>query len=254
MPSAPKLNAAQTALIRELSRVARFNADRDQNPILAGALARLGEWQSRRLRATYADLAADARYAEAIEFFQQDLYGGGDFSRRDADLQRVIPVMMRLLPEPMVGALALAVELSALSHELDRVLLSRLPRADRYFTVAEYCRAYRRTGNFALRRRQIKLVGDVGIMLDRYVGKPLVRTALAMMRQPAKIAGLSALQEFLERGVDAFRRMNGAAEFLATIETRETAIHEAIVAGSLDAFPDPLAPLLATSPAKPAAS
>ena len=41
---------------------------------------------------------------------------------------------------------------------------------------------------------------------------------------------------------------------LATIETRETAIHDAIVAGSLTAFPDPLGPVLAAVPARPATS
>lgn len=244
--SAPRtMNASQAALARELARVARLNDERAQNPILTGALGRLSEWQSRRLRMTYADLAAQPRYGEAIEFFQQDLYGSADFSRRDADLARVLPVMLRLLPEGVVAAVALAVELNALSHELDRVLLARLPRADGYFTVAEYCKAYRRTGNYPLRKRQIKLIGDVGIALDRYVGKPLVRTALTMMRQPARMAGMGALQDFLERGFAAFRRMRGAAEFLATIETRETAIHDAIASGSIDPFPDPLSPATA---------
>ena len=40
---------------------------------------------------------------------------------------------------------------------------------------------------------------------------------------------MSALQDFLERGFAAFRTMNGAATFLATIEERETRIMEAIV-------------------------
>jgi hypothetical protein len=52
-----------------------MHAARAQNPILAGALERLSDWQSRRLAVTYADLARDPRYAEAIGFFQSDLYG-----------------------------------------------------------------------------------------------------------------------------------------------------------------------------------
>jgi len=36
--------------------------------------------------------------------------------------------------------------------------------------------------------------------------------------------------------------MNGADDFLATIEARETAILEAIAAGAKDPFPDPLGP------------
>ena len=51
---------------------------------------------------------------------------------------------------------------------------------------------------------------------------------------------MSALQDFLERGFAAFRSMHGAAEFLRTIETRETQIMEAIVGGATDPFGDPL--------------
>ena len=136
---------------------------------------------------------------------------------------------------------AAAMELNGLSQELDRVLIARLPRADGYFSVVDYCKAYRRAGNFPLRRRQIKLIGDIGGALDHYVGKPLVRTALAMMRQPARLAGMSALQDFLERGFGAFRDMGGAQQFLHTIDERETSILDAIVGGSTDPFADPLA-------------
>ncbi len=223
-----------------MERVQRLHADRVSNPILAGALERVAHWQARRLRMTYADLAANERYTAAIEFFQNDLYGAADFSRRDADLARVVPMMVKVLPAKVILTLASAMELNALSQELDRVLLARLPRPDGYFTVSEYCKAYRRAGNFPLRRRQIRLIGEVGAALDRYVGKSLVRTALVMMRQPAKMAGMSALQDFLERGFAAFRGMGGAQEFLQTIEARETQICEAIVGGASDPFGDPM--------------
>lgn len=240
MAEAHSASAAQGALIRELERVARLHSERVDNPILAGALSRLALWQSRRLRMTYADLAVDRRYAKAVEFFQNDLYGTGDFIRRDADLARVVPVMVKVLPPGVINTIALAVELNALSQELDRALLSRLPRADGHFSVADYCRAYRRAGNISLRRRQIGLIIEVGAALDRYVSKPLIRTALAMMRQPARMAGMGALQDFLERGFGSFRSMGGAATFLDTVQARETDILETIVGGVVDAFPDPL--------------
>lgn len=59
------------------------------------------------------------------------------------------------------------------------------------------------------------------------------------MRVPARAAGFSALQKFLERGVAAFARMGDASEFLGTIDSRETALMEAIFAGSDAPFPDP---------------
>jgi hypothetical protein len=235
-------HSAQAALIEELAHVARLRANRSANPILMGALQRVAMWQSRRLRMTYADLAAQNRYADAISFFETDLYGGMDFAQRDADLARVVPVMVRMLPERVILTIAKAVELHVLSQELDRSLLARLPRADGHFTVAEYCKAYRRMAKRAERERQTQLIGEIGATLDGYVKQPLIRTALLMMRQPARLAGLAALHDFLDRGFGAFRRMNGAAEFLSTIDARERALMEAILAGESAPFSDPLAP------------
>jgi len=230
---------AVAALVRELERARAMHAARAQNPILAGALERLSDWQSRRLAVTYADLARDPRYAEAIAFFQTDLYGPQDFSRRDADLARVVPMMARMLPESVILTVAKAMELSALSHELDMRVNDFLPRADAQFTVEDYCRAFRRAGRLPDRKRQIELIGEVGMALDRAVGKPLIRSALALMRAPARAAGLGELQTFLERGFDAFRRMKGAEAFLATIRDRETGIVTAIFDGRLAPFAEP---------------
>ena len=70
---------------------------------------------------------------------------------------------------------------------------------------------------------------------------PLLRHALAVMRMPARAAGLGALQGFLERGVAAFARMRGATEFLDTIDARESALMNAIFAGDDAPFRDPRA-------------
>ena len=243
--------AAPAALVRELRHVIALNEERAGNPILAGSLDRLRDWQAARLRNTYADLAADARYAPAIEFFESDLYGSGDFSRRDADLMRVVPTLVRFLPNAVVQCVAQAVELNAVSQELDRLLLARLPRVDGGFTVSDYCRAYRRAGEGSTRKHQIQLIGEVGAALDHYVHKRMLKTSLAMMRRPARMAGLAALQDFLERGFAAFRAMDGADDFLATIKARETALHEAITAGDSAPFPDPTVLLTRARPRAP---
>ena len=62
-----------------------------------------------------------------------------------------------------------------------------------------------------------------------------------LMRHPARIAGLSTLQSFLERGFASFARMRGADYFLATIEARETAFMEAMFTGDRSPCADPLA-------------
>lgn len=226
-------------LLRELDGVARLHADRLADPALAAALERLGTWQARRLAGTYADLAAQPRFAAAIEFFETDLYGGRDFAQRDHDLARVVPVMTRMLPDGVIATVATAVELNRLSQELDRQLLAHLPRATGTFTVAEYASAYRRMGNRAGRERQVRLIGEIGAALDRFVGNSFIYAALIMMRQPARLAGFHALHDFLERGFAAFRAMGGANEFLATIDRRERQVMAALFAGGPAPFPDP---------------
>ena len=232
---------AVAALLRELARVQLHHVERAADPRLRQALGYLGEWQARRLRGTYADLERTPRYAQAMTFFETDLYGGADFAQRDADLARVVPAMKRLMPDHVIATVAVAVELNALSQDLDRVMVDALPPPGQAFTVADYCAAYRKCGRFDARRQQIRLIGEVGRALDRFVHRPMVRRALTMMRRPARLAGLSALQDFLERGFSAFARMDGAADFLSTIDRRETAIFEAIAGGSDAPFGDPMA-------------
>ena len=48
-PANPPIPSAAAALVRELERVHALHATRASNPILAGALERLGDWQARRL-------------------------------------------------------------------------------------------------------------------------------------------------------------------------------------------------------------
>jgi hypothetical protein len=231
-------SSAETHLIRELEHAQRLHQARQASPRLAAALDRVASWQSRRLNATYADLVRDPRYAEAIRFFQSDLYGPGDYSRRDADLARVVPLMVRVLPEGVIAIIAKAIELSALSHELDRTLVAKLGEGSP-LSVASYCAAYRACDNRSERERQIALIVEVGAALDRYVHMPLLRSALAAMRRPARVAGVGALQEFLERGLLSFRGRTGAREFLAVIEARETAVMQAIFGGDDAPFAEP---------------
>jgi hypothetical protein len=240
MPSLPLAHPAQASLLRELEHVAALHAQRRANPILAGALERIAGWQAKRLRLTYADLAQQPRYESAVRFFQSDLYGGADFAQRDADLARVVPVMVKMLPERVIATIAEAMALNCLSQELDRELLARLPRADGQFTVEEYCRAFRRMGNRPGRERQIRLTIEIGTAIDGYVKKPLINAAMLMMRQPARLAGLGVLHHFLERGFNAFRRMGGASQFLATIAERETALLDSLYAAETAPFDDPL--------------
>ena len=197
-------------------------------------LAEVKAWQAARLAQTYADLSRDPRYAKATAFFLGDLYGAKDFSGRDEAMLRIYPVMVRTLPDAAVETAALAIEVDALSEDLDRRVAATLEPGP--VTEASYSGAYRKAGTRAERVRQIELIGEVGRRLDVLVVKPFVYATLKLMRRPARLAGLEDLQTFLERGFEAFRDMAGADEFLATIAGRETQILNRIFSGHPSPF------------------
>ena len=203
----------------------------------AGVPARLKElkaWQAQRLARTYADVASTERYRAATAFFLDDLYGPKDFSGRDEEMLRIVPTMARILPSSAVETAALAIELEALSEDLDQRVARALPPGP--IDEAAYAQAYREGSKRPERERQVELIGAVGKRLDALVRKPLVFRTLKLMRTPAKMAGLQDLQDFLERGFDAFRGMDGAGEFLALVEERETAILKRLFSGAAKPF------------------
>lgn len=224
---------APAELKRHLEQLKRLRGAEAQ----AGAPPRLAEvkaWQAARLARTYADLDADPRYGRATEFFLHDLYGTKDFSHRDDALLRIYPVLVRTLPDSAVESAALAIEVDALSEELDRRLAARLgaqPLDER-----SYAKAYRESSTRSERLRQIELIDQVGRQLDRLVVKPLVYATLKLMRRPARLAGMEDLQSFLERGFEAFRHMGGAEHFLETIGAREKAILNRLFSGHPSPF------------------
>jgi hypothetical protein len=199
-----------------------------------GRLAELQKWQSGRLLRSHADLRSNPRYRTAVEFFFNELYSGGDPRARDRDLQRVHHAMERLLPGEALRALMFAIELEIVSQELDADVVRGLPAGP--ITVASYAEGYRSAGRRTDRERQIELLGLIGGYLDHVVRKPVIRALVRLARGPAHAAGFGTLQEFLERGLDAFEAMHGADEFLATIRDREVRAMERMFAGTPDPF------------------
>ncbi|HUX23329.1 MAG TPA: hypothetical protein VMV87_01805 [Burkholderiales bacterium] len=195
----------------------------------------LRAWQSARFARTYPELLASERYRLAAEFFLSDLYGPKDFSKRDTELERILPMLSRLLPAAGVHTLALGMELDIISETFDiamaRALLahSQTPKSD--ISEAAYAKAYRACDDRPGRETQIKLLIEIGATLDRVTRRPLLKAAISLMKGPAYAAGLGALHDFLDRGFQAFERMNGATEFLDTIRTRETLILQRLFAG-----------------------
>ncbi len=232
------------AILADLKRVETERRARAADPALDAAVVALKAYQQKRFETTYADLLADPRYRAAARFFLEELYGPHDFTRRDAQFARIVPGLVRLFPREVIDTVAHLAALHALSEELDTEMARHL--GARALDRAAYVQAWQRTGRPHERRRQIELMHRVGLDLDVYTRNPLLRHSLRMMRGPARLARLEALQQFLESGFDTFREMRGAQSFLALIVRRETELADRLFAATdatVSAAGDPLGQL-----------
>lgn len=214
------------AILRQLDAVQAQRERRRGVPDLKARVDAIKKYQQKRFTHTYADLLASPRYRGAARFFLDEMYGPQDFSDRDAQLARVVPALVRLFTAEVVDVVGTVVSLHALSEQFDSAMGQALPGA--LLDAQGYAAAWRATGEPTLRERQISLTIDVGAALDRLVHKPLLRRSLHLMRGPARLAGLAQLQEFLERGFEAFRGMQGADQFLALVAQRERQLAAAL--------------------------
>jgi hypothetical protein len=202
-------------------------------------LPELRRWQAQRLERSFNGFLRDPGTRPAARFFLNDVYGDHDFSRRDADIARVMPMMQGLLPRPLLASVADGIELGVLTQAFDLRMaeaLQRLAPARRRLDDALYMQAYQAVGLPRLRRHQIGLIGHVGQGLEAALRMPKVGTLLRLSRLPAKAAGLAQLQGFLERGFDAFAQLGDIDGFLGAIDRSERMISRRLFAGDADPF------------------
>ena len=225
-----------TTIIAHLETVERERARRIEVAGLGATVAVLKAYQQRRFSHTYDDLLRSTRYGPASRFFLDELYGPIDFTRRDAQFARVVPLLVRLFPSEIVETVVTLAALHALSETLDTAMATHLDGD--VVEGIDYVRAWQCTGQPADRQDQIALTLDVAGRLDRFTRRVLMRNSLRLMRGPARAAGMSELQRFLEEGFDTFRQMNGADEFTAIVVARERALASLLFAATPDCAED----------------
>jgi hypothetical protein len=215
-PSAADLIRAHLARVAELRQHANAAG-------LQVAVDEIKHLQARRFRATYSDFLRHPGYAPATHFFLNELYGVHNFVERDAQFSRIAGALERLFPEAVAQLAVDLAETHALTEVLDQTLATHwltldnsLPHATRYIM------SWRLTDSRLSRERQLFVIQHMGLELERLTRMKSLRLGLRMMRNPARLAGLDALQHFLETGFDAFSSLGDAKPFLSTINERES--------------------------------
>ncbi|MDO6441299.1 MULTISPECIES: hypothetical protein [unclassified Marinobacter] len=215
-----------------------FRQQKADHRLLDSALT-VADWQARRLKLTHQDLYQHPGYQAGLEFLLTDLYAPASMTRRDDNIDRVFPKMVKWLPDHLLETLAGLVELNLITQQLDLELAELLDERDIHaesLTPERYCDVYRASQKLEQRRQQVVLVADVGQQLDRYVRNRTLGWLLSMSRTPAEMADLSDLHDFLHRGYSAFRRMDKVNLLIDRLVTREQQIMDNILNGRPDPF------------------
>ncbi|GGE53350.1 hypothetical protein GCM10011533_02220 [Streptosporangium jomthongense] len=199
----------------------------------------IADWQAERLKSTHQDLYQHPGYHAGLEFLLTDLYAPAAMSRRDDNIDRVFPKLVKWLPDNQLDTLAGLVELNLITQQLDLELAELLDERGipaRSVTRERYCEVYRASQRLEQRRKQVVLVADVGERLDRYVRNRTLGWLLSISRTPAEMADLSDLHNFLHRGYSAFRKMDKVDVLIDRLVTREKQVMDNIINGHPEPF------------------
>jgi hypothetical protein len=150
-----------------------------------------------------------------------------------------------MFPKQVVQTAVSLAELHSLTEDLDLAMAqSWLNNATCSDKTDRYLAAWHSVGRRAERDAQLSGALRVGQELVTLTRTPGLRMALKMMRKPASLAGMGALQHFLESGFDTFAAMTpkkpskngepeGPAFFLETVKKREAAMLDQLFDASL---------------------
>ena len=96
-----------------------------------------------------------------------------------------------------------------------------------------YALAYRNVGRMEEREHQIDIISHLGDQLSDVIKIRGIGMLISLSRRPAKLAGLLALHEFLERGFNAFKALGDVQSFIQPVLVREKAIMQTLLSDEL---------------------
>jgi hypothetical protein len=190
----------------------------------------LRNWQCKRLLLSYDALYQQKNYRPAIDFFTDELYGANDFSQRDKDIKKVLPMMEAVLSNNTIRTFEIALKLNVLSYQLDIGLVRQLS-ANECISSNIYAQAYKACDNQALREKQLDFIKLLANDLAGFANRGSIMLMLKLSRKPAKIVGLGELQNSLERGAKAFRKIGKLDLFITPILEGEKLIMQQLFNG-----------------------
>jgi len=215
----------------------RYHALRQhQDPAFRTRLHTLQSFQARRLQHTHAALVASPVYHDAVELFLEDIYGGIDLMPMALEIERALPLAVRLLPDSVLLTSTTALEIMVLMQRIDEALAELYFRDHDDMHMDAYIAAVRRLGRFDERRQVLVLVRQLGEGLDKYVRSRIIFATFRIANKPAHRYGLGELYDFLDRGFRVMRPLGSTHALFDDMARDEEDVLSRLESGDPDPF------------------
>ena len=196
------------------------------------------DWQLDYLLQYFEDMQARRDQAAAVAFIISDL-AGVEISQRDREFAKVVPMMVRMLPQSVLASAAAAMRLNAGVLENNLAICQAINAANLLsgkVSEREYAEACRCVTTYAECMELVELTVQLGHELQHAIEIPMIGVTLKAMRGPARLAGIGALQAFLETGFSTFAALENVDDFLNEIELRMERVFRRIYRGPISAL------------------
>jgi len=215
--------------------------DFHQDPILAKRLNDVQTWQKERMKKTHHDFFAQKNNQLMADYFMNRLYGGPDFDVLASQIARLINnagMVEKIIPDSAIRTGFSGVELAVLAIRLDQDLAVELlntyaPTMPLNDDIMR--RAYLKLDQREPRLRQMALLDELGISLDKYVRSRMVKAAFKMAKGLAYKYKVGPMYDFVEEGFEAMKPLQSAQDFVNTFTAKEREIIAKVHAG--DPYP-----------------
>lgn len=214
------------AIERDLRRYRALRRHRDAQSEFNRRLVKLQLFQQQLMRESYDELFADVHHRRVLEFFLKEMYSGLDLTHLGSNMDKAIKLSVKLVTNPSL--ISGTLEFNAITAELDEMLTAVLFEN---MEVSEIChdayyQANRLAGTYQMRRRQIELIRELTVDLDRNSKSRVVHTAFKLAKGPAKLGGLGSLYGTLAQGFEAIRYVKSPESLICLIMDSETKLLE----------------------------
>lgn len=199
-------------------------------------------WQKQRIQRTHAKQFAEKQNILMSEYFLNRLYGGPDFDALAGQIARIVKYAHKaekLIPENAITTGTSGVKLAILAVQLDEQVAIQLLEdyPNNPALTDEMMRlTYLKLNQGENRLKQLRLLDELGISLDKYMRSFMVQAAFKMCKGAAAKYHFDIMYDFMQDGFLALKPLKSAEKFVKEFTAIERQIVDKVHAGDLNPF------------------